>query len=88
MCVRVCDCARARARACAGVHVRGCKSVCVCVLRKRGVEDGCVVVCVHVWVCGCVGGGNKGAGAKKNESVSDLIGLRGWSWMLELFEGI
>ena len=49
---------------------------------------GCVVVCVHVWVCGCVGGGNKGAGAKKNESVSDLIGLRGWSWMLELFEGI
>ena len=35
----------------------------------------------------CVGG-NKGAGAKKNESVSDLIGLRGWSWMLELFEAI
>ena len=33
-------------------------------------------------------GGNKGAGVKKNESVSDLIGLRGWSWMLELFEAI
>ena len=46
-----------------------------------------------VCMCGCVGGwvcvgGNKGAGAKKNESVSDLIGLRGWSWMLELFEAI
>ena len=47
--------------------------------------------CVGVWVCGWVnvcGGGNKGAGAKKNESVSDLLGLRGWSWMLELFEAI
>ena len=67
--------------------------MCVCVFWERGVEDGCVVVCVHVWVCGCVGGwvcvgGNKGAGAKKNESVSDLIGLRGWSWTLELFEAI
>ena len=64
----------------------------MCVFWERGVEDGCVVVCVHVWVCGCVGvwggGGNKGARAKKNESVSDLIGLRGWSWMLELFEAI
>ena len=62
---------------------------------------GCVCACVGVWVCGCVGvwvcgcvggwvcvGGNKGAGMKKNESVSDLIGLRGWSWMLELFDAI
>ena len=51
---------------------------------------GCVCACVGVWVYGWVGvcGGNKGAGAKKNESVSDLIGLRGWSWMLELFEAI
>ena len=50
--------------------------VCVCVFLERGVEDGCVVVCVHLWVCGCVGvcGGNKGAGAKKYESVSDIIG--------------
>ena len=64
----------------------GC--VVVCVLWERGLEDGCVVVCVHVWVCGCVWGGRKGAGAKKNESVSDLIGWRGWSWMLELFEAI
>ena len=55
--------------------------MCVCVFWERGVEDGCV----HVWVCV---GGNKGAGVKKNESVSDLIGLRGWSWMLELFEAI
>ena len=55
----------------------------------------CVCACVGVWVCGCVGGcvcvwgggGNKGAGAKKYESVSDLIGLRGWSWMLELDAG-
>ena len=73
--------------------------MCVCVFWERGVEDGCVVVCVHVCMCGCVGvwvcgwvgvcgGGNKGAGAKKKESVSDLIGLRGWSWMLELFEAI
>ena len=30
--------------------------MCVCVFWERGVEDGCVVVCVHVWVCGCVGG--------------------------------
>ena len=30
-------------------------SVCVCVcFGKGGVEDGCVVVCLHVWVCGCV----------------------------------
>ena len=48
----------------------------------------CMCGCVGVWVGGCVWGGNKGAGAKKNESVSDLIGLRGWSWMLELFEAI
>ena len=45
----------------------------------------CMCGCVGVWVCV---GGNKGARAKKNESVSDLIGLRGWSWMLELFEAI
>ena len=45
----------------------------------------CMCGCVGVWVGGCVcgGGGNKGAGAKKNESVSDLIGLRGWSLMLD-----
>ena len=59
----------------------------MCVLGKGGGGwvCGCVCACVGVWVCGCVwGGGNKGAGAKKKESVSDLIGLRGWSWMLEL----
>ena len=71
--------------------------VCVC-FGKGGWRMGvwlcvCMCGCVGVWVCGCVGGwvcvgGNKGAGAKKNESVSDLIGLRGWSWMLELFEAI
>ena len=49
----------------------------------------CMCGCVGVWVGGCVCvGGDKGAKAKENESVSDLIGLRGWSWMLELFEAI
>ena len=63
----------------------------MCVLGKGDggwVCGCCVCACVGVWVGGCVWGGNKGAGAKKNESVSDLIGLRGWSWMLELFEAI
>ena len=64
----------------------------MCVLGKGGGGWVCgyVCACVGVWVCGWVGvcGGNKGAGVKKNESVSDLIGLRGWSWMLELFEAI
>ena len=32
---------------------------------------GCVCACVGVWVCV---GGTRGAGAKKYESVSDLIG--------------
>ena len=56
----------------------------MCGFWERGVEDGCVVVCVHVWVCV---EGTRGAGVKKYESVSDLIGLRGWSWMLELDAG-
>ena len=41
--------------------------MCVCVFCERGVEDGCVVVCVHVWVYGCVGvcGENKGDRSEK-----------------------
>ena len=27
-----------------------CVCMCVCVVGK-GMDDGCVVVCVHVWVC-------------------------------------
>ena len=40
----------------------------MCVLWERGLEDGCVVLCVHVWVCvpgacvyvGVCGGGEQG----------------------------
>ena len=59
----------------------------MCVLGKGGGGwvCGCVCACVGVWVC--VGGTSR-AGAKKYESVSDLIGLRGWSWMfLRQFKG-
>ena len=43
--------------------------VCVC-FEKRGVEDGCVVVCVGVWGVGvwgggCVCGGEQGGRSEK-----------------------